>query len=135
MNSIILKGNIATDIESRTTQSGTNCTTFRIAVTRPFVNKSSGQRETDFFNCVAWRGTGEFIAKHFLKGNQILVQGTLQNRQYEAQDGSKRWVTEVMIETAEFCGSKNDGANHPNQGAKQPDANGYTEVDTDDLPF
>ena len=120
MNSIILKGNIATDIESRTTQSGINCTTFRIAVTRPFVNKSSGQRETDFFNCVAWRGTGEFIAKHFLKGNQ---------------DGSKRWVTEVMIESAEFCGSKNDGANHPNQGAKQPDANGYTEVDTDDLPF
>ena len=74
MNSIILKGNIATDIESRTTQSGIRCTTFRIAVTRPFVNKSSGQRETDFFNCVAWRGTGVDEKGFDVKTGKVLVE-------------------------------------------------------------
>ena len=125
MNKVILIGNICADIESRTTSSGIPTCTLRLAVQRRVANRD-GQRESDFFNIVCWRQTAEFCAKYLSKGRKVAVEGSLQTRSYDAQDGSKRYVTEVIAENVEFCDSKPEGA-------KTQD--GFTEVQDDDLPF
>ena len=108
MNKVILAGNIATDIETGTTQSGITRATFRVAVSRRYTK--DGKRESDFFSCVAWRQTAEFIARYFAKGNRIMIEGNLQNRSYDAQDGSKRYVTEVIADNVEFCDKADNNA-------------------------
>lgn len=143
MNKVLLIGNLATDPEMRTTQSGISTVSFRIAVQRKYTN-ANGEREADFLTCVAWRQTAEFIHKYFIKGNKIALEGALQARSYEAQDGSKRYVTEIVVESAEFVAPKAQdapqGAQKPAQPAQKPvqtrmDTSGYVEVDPDDLPF
>ena len=124
MNKVILIGNIAADIESRTTSSGVATCTLRLAVQRRVPNKD-GKRESDFFNVICWRQTAEFCAKYLSKGRKIAVEGSLQTRSYDAQDGTKRYVTEVIADSVEFCDSKQEGAK---QG-------GFTEVDDSELPF
>lgn len=132
MNRIILIGNIASDIEQRTTQKGiTNCN-FRIAVQRR-VKSASGEYEADFLPVVAWRQTAEFISKYFIKGSKIALDGSVQTRSYKAQDGSKRYVTEVIAEHAEFVGKREGAATAENQPAA--DDHGFTEYTDDDLPF
>lgn len=101
MNKVILIGNLAADPESRTTQSGVQQCTLRLAVQRRFANPQ-GQREADFFNVVCWRQTAEFAARYLSKGRKIAVEGSVQNRSYTAQDGSKRYVTEINAERVEF---------------------------------
>lgn len=129
MNRIILIGNIASDIEQRTTQNGiTNCN-FRIAVQRR-VKSASGEYEADFLPVVAWRQTAEFISKYFIKGSKIALDGSVQTRSYTAQDGSKRYVTEVIAEHAEFVGKREDAADKPVE-----DNQGFTGYTDDDLPF
>lgn len=129
MNRIILIGNIASEIEKRTTQNGiTNCN-FRIAVQRR-VKSASGEYEADFLPVVAWRQTAEFISKYFIKGSKIALDGSVQTRSYTAQDGSKRYVTEVIAEHAEFVGKREDAADKPVE-----DNQGFTGYTDDDLPF
>ena len=113
MNKVILVGNIARDIEFRTTQSGIGVASFTIACNRRYVDKISGQREADFISCVAFKQTAEFISKYFEKGMKIAVVGSLQTRNYDAQDGSKRYVTEVLVEEAEFVTPKAAQAERP----------------------
>lgn len=125
MNKVILIGNICADIESRTTSSGVATCTLRLAVQRRVANKD-GKRESDFFNVICWRQTAEFCAKYLSKGRKVAVEGSLQTRSYDAQDGSKRYVTEVIADNVEFCDSKPEGA-------KTQD--GFTEVQDDELPF
>lgn len=132
MNKVILIGNLAADPESRTTQSGIAQCTLRLAVQRRFANQQTGQRESDFFNVVCWRQTAEFAAKHLSKGRRVAVEGSLQTRSYDAQDGSKRYVTEVIADSVEFCDSKPEGAQKP---AEAPAQGGFTQVDDDELPF
>lgn len=109
MNKVILIGNLAADPESRTTQSGITQCTLRMAVQRRFANQQTGQREADFFNVVCWRQTAEFASRHLSKGRRIAVEGSLQTRSYDAQDGSKRYVTEIIADNVEFCDSKPAG--------------------------
>ena len=144
MNKVILIGNLAADPESRTTQSGVAQCTLRLAVQRRFANQQ-GVREADFFTVVCWRQTAEFCSRYLSKGRKIAVEGSLQTRSYDAQDGSKRFVTEVVADNVEFCDSRpNDGGRPRTDNpppVQEPPAGygmnngGFTEIDDDELPF
>ena len=128
MNHIAITGHIATDIESRTTQSGIAQATFRVAVQRRYTDKQTGKREADFISVVAWRQNAEFLAKYAHKGDRCLVTGTLQTRSYEAQDGQKRYVTEIIADEVEVTF----------KGEKKPVSasdDGFVEVDDAEVPF
>src|SRR5574344_1909627 len=111
MNKIILVGRLTKDPEIRTTSSGISTSNFTIAVNRNFKNKE-GNYDADFLPCVAFRNSADFINKFFKKGNLICVEGRVQVRNYDAQDGTKRYVTEVMVENAEFVGGKNENTSN-----------------------
>ena len=145
MNKVIMIGNLANDPEARTTQSGISQSTFRIAVQRRFANQQ-GVREADFFTVIAWRQTADFCNRYLSKGRKVAVEGSIQNRSYDAQDGSKRYVTEIIADNIEFVGSRNDnegqqprprdnGPTPPPAQPAQPSMNDFTEVDDDELPF
>ena len=134
MNKVILIGRLVADPESRTTQSGVAQCTLRLAVTRRFADKQTGQREADFFNVVCWRNTAEFAARYLAKGRRIAVEGSLQTRSYDAQDGSKRYVTEVIADNVEFCDSRQDGGQSAQKPQQAPQG-GFEEVDDEELPF
>lgn len=144
MNKVILIGNLASDPESRTTQSGIAQCSFRLAVQRRFKG-ANGERETDFLPVVCWRQTAEFAQRYLAKGRKVAVEGSIQTRSYDAQDGSKRYVTEVIADSVEAIGGREEGAQSAQndhkaqeaqkaQSAKQDHA-GFVEVDDDELPF
>ena len=145
MNKAILIGNLANDPESRTTQSGIAQCTFRLAVQRRFAN-AQGVREADFLTIVCWRQTAELCARYLSKGRKVAVEGSIQTRSYDAQDGTKRYVTEIVADNVEFLGSRDEGSRGgdyapaapapaaPRQQAA-PANGGFTEVDDDELPF
>ena len=145
MNKVILIGNMANDPEPRTTQSGISQSTFRIAVSRRFANPQ-GVRETDFFTVIAWRQTADFCNRYLTKGSKIAVEGSVQNRSYDAQDGSRRYVTEIIADHVEFASNRGDSPARPtDNGPTPPPAapatpagpgmNDFTEVEDDELPF
>lgn len=104
MNSVVLVGRLVKNPELRQTQSGKSVATFTLAVDRRF--KQDGQPSADFIPCVAWGKTAEVAGTYLAKGNRCGVEGRIQTRSYEAQDGSKRYVTEVVISELEFLESK-----------------------------
>ena len=144
MNKVILIGNLANDPEAFTTQSGISRSTFRIAVQRRFAN-AQGVREADFFTVVAWRQTADFCNRYLTKGRKVAVEGSIQNRSYDAQDGSKRYVTEIIADNVEPVGSRDEaggaprprdnGPTPPPAAPATPTSNDFTEVDDDELPF
>lgn len=107
MNVITLIGRLCNEAELKTTNNGNSVTSFNLAVDRSYTPKGQ-EKQTDFIPCVAWRGTAEFISKHFRKGQRIAVKGELQQRSYTGNDGSKRSVFEVIVDGAFFCESKNE---------------------------
>lgn len=113
MNSVVLIGRLVADPELKTTQSGLEVTSFRIAVGRAYVKKGE-DRKADFIDIVAWRQTAVFVCQYFTKGKPIVVKGSLQQRSYDAKDGTKRYVTEVVAENVEFVPSnpKTDNAGY-----------------------
>ncbi len=115
MNKVMLIGRLTKDPELRYTQSGTAVASFSLAVDRRFSNQN-GEREADFINCVAWNKSAEFAAEYFHKGKQMALEGRLQVRSYEGNDGQRRWVTEVVVEQMEFVGSKNDSKDSSGNG-------------------
>ena len=142
MNKAILIGNLASDPETRTTQSGIAQCTFRLAVQRRFANQQ-GVREADFLQIVCWRQTAELCARYLSKGRKVAVEGSIQTRSYDAQDGTKRYVTEIVADNIEFLSSREEGqrggydapaAPAPRQQAPMSNG-GFTEVDDDELPF
>lgn len=121
MNHIIISGNLVADVEYRQTQSGVSMATFRVAVQRPYKRDV-----TDFIPCVAWKSQADFLSKYAGKGDRIAVSGSLQTRSYEAQDGSKRHVTEVIADSVEVT----------RLGEKKPMGEGeFVEVDDGELPW
>ena len=108
MNKAIIIGRLTRDPEMRTTTSGINSTTFTVAVSRNYTSPN-GERETDFLNCVAWRKQAENISKFCKKGTQVAVEGRIQTRSYDAQDGTKRYVTEIVADNVTFLGTKGTG--------------------------
>lgn len=105
LNCVTLMGRLVADPELRTTTTGRSVCTFRIAVDRSFV-KAGEQRQADFITIVAWESTANFVSRYFTKGSMIAVQGSIQTRQYEDNNGNKRTAFEVVAREVSFCGSK-----------------------------
>lgn len=124
MNKVILIGRLTRDPELRTTQSGLATTTFTVAISRNYTN-NNGTQETDFINCVCWRKLAENVAKYCSKGSQVAVEGRLQTRNYDLQDGTKRYVTEVLAENVSFLGSRSNSQNNNFQSSNSSDQNNY----------
>lgn len=129
MNKVILIGNLTKDPELTTTNSGISVCRFTLAVSRRFVG-ANGERETDFLNIVAWRSQAENCSKYLKKGSKCAVIGSLQTRSYDAQDGSKRYITEITADEVEFLATRaGDGAE------KKDDVAELQPIDDDTLPF
>jgi single-strand DNA-binding protein len=106
VNRIFLIGRLTRDPELRYVPSGQPVAKFTLAVDRPFKN-SQGERDTDFVDIVAWRKSAELATQHLSKGRLVAVEGRLQIRSYEAQDGSRRKVAEVVTDRIQFLDRKN----------------------------
>ncbi len=110
MNNVSLVGRLVRDPELRTISTGNATCSFTIAINRQYTN-ASGERETDFINCVVWGKQAENLAKYCTKGSQVGVTGRIQTRNYDAQDGRKVYVTEVVANNVSFLSTKNSQDN------------------------
>lgn len=106
LNHITIMGRIVRDPELRRTGNDIAVASFTLAVDRDFAPKDGGEKETDFIDCVAWRKTGEFVAKYFPKGRMAVVSGRLQIRTWTDKDGNKRRSAEVVADNVYFGESK-----------------------------
>lgn len=134
MNKVILIGNLTKDPEFQTTTSGISVCRFTVAVQRKFAN-AEGEKEADFINVVTWRGLADNCHKYLAKGRKCAVVGQLQTRSYDAQDGSKRYVTEVIAEEVEFLSAKPQGESQEEPQAQTDTSAKLIPVEDDDLPF
>lgn len=136
MNKVVLVGNLTKDPEFQTTSNGISVCRFTIAVNRKFKNED-GSYDSDFISCVAWRSTADFVSKYSHKGNKIGVVGSIQTRNYDAQDGTKRYVTEVIADDVELYTPKSENENKPKTEAsqKQEVMQKFEPIDDDNLPF
>lgn len=107
-NKIILMGRLVRDPELNTTNSGIAVCKFTVAVNRPY--QKDKERQADFINVTAWRGTAEFVDKYFSKGKIIIVEGKLQNNDYTDKEGVKHYSMQVMADNVNFGGSKSDNS-------------------------
>ena len=115
LNHIVIMGRLTRDPELRRTGTGVAVASFTVAVDRDFAGRESGERETDFIDCVAWRNTGEFVSKYFTKGSMIVVSGRLQIRGWTDKEGNKRRTAEVVADNVYFGESKrNEGGSYSN---------------------
>ncbi len=112
LNQIVLMGRLTRDPELRRTGTGTAVATFTLAVDRDFANSTTGERETDFIDIVAWRNTAEFVSKYFTKGRMAVVTGRLQIRNWNDKDGNKRRSAEVIADSVYFGDSKREGSDN-----------------------
>lgn len=112
LNKAIILGRITHDLEVRQTPSGTAVLQFTVAVDRNY--SKDGEKQTDFISCVAWRQTAEFIGRYFGKGRMIAVDGRLQTRTYEDKNGTKHYITELIVENANFTGEPKQGGDNNN---------------------
>jgi single-strand DNA-binding protein len=140
MNKVFLSGNLTKDPEVRYTQSGMAYAKMGIAVSRPFSSKNNdGQPATDFFNLTAWNKTAEFCGRYLNKGSRVLVEGRIQNDNYEDKNGVKHYAVSVMVDNIEFASSKRRGDNTTGEDGETGGGNGG-DIDTDngegiDVPF
>ena len=118
MNKVILVGRLTKDPEVKNTSSQVPFCNFTIAVDRRFKDQS-GQRQADFINCVAWRQTASFIGQYFHKGSKIGVVGSIQSRSFDDNQGQRKYVTEVLVDEAEFVDSANGQGQGNGQGRNQ----------------
>jgi len=124
MNKVFLIGRLARDPELRYTGNNTPVASFTIAVNRTFSNQA-GEREADFINCVIWRKQAENVKNYLSQGSQVAVEGRIQVRSYDDQNGQKRYVTEVIADNVEFLGSKKDN-NMSNNLSENNDVTPYS---------
>lgn len=130
MNKVVLIGRLTKDPDLNfAAGSGTAVTRFTLAVTRPFKKD-----ETDFINCKAFGKTGETIAQYLTKGRQFAVTGSIRTGSYDANDGTKRYTTEVIVDSFEFIGNGQSSQNN-NSGAQDSFYDEMTPVDDGDMPF
>ena len=133
LNHIVIMGRLTRDPELRHTSAGTAVASFTLAVDRDYSGRDGGEKETDFIDCVAWRSTGEFVSKYFVKGRMAVVSGRLQIRPWTDKDGKKRTSAEIVAENVYFGDSKRDGAGGTQSGYAQPGygaSGGYTPAST-----
>lgn len=131
LNRVVLVGRLTKDPDLKYLANGTPVATFTLAVNRPFKNQQ-GDQEADFINVVVWRKPAENAANYLKKGSLAGVDGRIQTRNYEGQDGKRVYVTEVVAESVQFLEPKNSSGQQQNQ-SRQQNNQGYTRVDED--PF
>ena len=147
MNKAFLVGNLTRDPELRQTAGGVSVCTFTVAVNRRFANQQ-GVREADFIPIVTWRQLADLCGHYLSKGRKVSVVGSIQTRTYDAQDGSKRYATEVVADEVEFLSPAGESGSfgHPTEAPQtQPQENAHSantfkpdqmvEADDDELPF
>lgn len=153
LNKAILMGRLTANPELKQTPNGISVATFSLAVNRNFQSKD-GTRQADFINIVAWRQTADFVSKYFAKGQQVVVEGSIQTRNYEDKQGNKRTAFEVVADQVYFAEGKNQNTSEnrpsnnfpvPPQSFNEPPKSGefsigsfgdFEELDNDDdLPF
>ncbi|WP_314624354.1 single-stranded DNA-binding protein [uncultured Selenomonas sp.] len=137
MNKAILLGRLTKAPEIKYTQSGKAVASFTLAIDRR--KGANGEKQADFISCVAWEKTAETIGNYCDKGQQIAVEGRIQTRSYDAKDGTKRYATEVVVQSMEFCDSKGGGQNASTSLAAPPEQQGMFDgsraVSDSDIPF
>ena len=139
MNKFQFLGRLTQDPETRViATTGSQVASFSIAVNRRFVGQN-GERQADFFNLTAFGKTAEFCSKYFKKGQQVLVEGRIQNRTWEDQTGAKRYSTDFIVENAYFADSRRDGTDAAQMAPQVPqstDAGDFITIEeTEELPF
>ena len=145
LNVVAIMGRLVADPELRTTQSGTNVCSFRIACDRNFARQGE-QRQADFIDIVAWRQQAEFVSKYFTKGRMAVVEGRLQIRDWKDKDGNNRRSAEVVADNIYFGDSKRDSQSggdyappaygSPAESYTAPASGGFAEIEEDgELPF
>lgn len=149
MNKVILIGRMTKDPELRATTSGTPVCSFTVACDRRYT-KQGEEKKADFINCVAWQQSAEAISRHFSKGHRIALEGRLEVRTWQGNDGKTNYATDVVVENWEFAQSKSETqqtTTKPTENATESnfdssfsgftpnDADGFTTLDDDDCPF
>lgn len=141
LNNVVLLGRIVADPELKQTPNGNSVANFTLAVDRSYC-KPGAERQCDFLDCVAWKGTGEFISKYFRKGQLIAVTGSIQTRSYTDKEGNKRKAFEILVNSASFCESKKESTgnadSNPYPAGDKPakGKDNFEELSEDpDLPF
>lgn len=139
INRVILTGRLTRDVELRYTSSGVAAGTFSLAVNRQFTN-SNGDREADFINCVIWRKSAENFANFTHKGSLVGIDGRLQTRNYENQQGQRVYVTEVVVDNFSLLEKRASDNSNANQTQSKPadpfEGKGQAiDISDDDLPF
>ena len=134
MNKCILIGNLTKDPELSTTTNGVAVCRFAIAVSRKYSN-ADGERETDFLNIVVWRNLGENCHKFLKKVSKVGVVGNIQSRSYDATDGTKRYVTEIVAEEVEFLSTRNQDEQSAKVSTGSEEVAKLQPIDDDGLPF
>ncbi|KKE78303.1 single-stranded DNA-binding protein [Oceanobacillus caeni] len=122
LNRVVLVGRLTRDPDLRYTPTGVAVANFTLAVNRPFTNQQ-GNREADFINCVAWRRQAENLANYMKKGSMVGVDGRVQTRSYEGQDGKTVYVTEVLAESIQFLESRGSATGGQSASGFQPNQN------------
>ena len=137
LNCVVIAGRIVRDPELRRTGSGKAVTSFTVACDRDFKNQQTGEKEVDFFDCVAWGAAGENAARYFSKGQMAMVTGRLQIRQYTDKNGQKRKQTEILVSSLYFCGnnSQPNAGGSTAQNAQSAPQFVPVECDDDQLPY
>lgn len=147
LNKVVLAGRMTADPELKQTTSGISVLSFTIAVNRRFASRNSeqGESQADFINVVAWRQTAEFISKYFKKGSAICVTGSIQTRNWQDQQGQRRYATEVVADEAMFVESRGGDSSQyttdtygqaPSFSSNGASAPNFEDHNTDDdLPF
>lgn len=115
LNKITIMGRLTANPELRRTGTGVAVASFTIACDRDFSDKQSGEKETDFIECVAWKNTAEFVSKYFSKGRMAVVSGRLQIRPWTDKDGNKRRTAEIVADSVYFGDSKSESTTSDSQ--------------------
>ncbi len=137
LNKVMIIGNLGADPEMRYTANGSAVTDFRVAASDTFTD-GNGQRQerTEWFTVVSWNRLAEICAQHLTKGRQVYVEGRLQTRSWDGQDGAKHYRTEVIAQTVQFLGGARGDERGGGFDAGAPvGADGAGDIEPDDLPF
>ena len=134
INRTVLVGRLTKDPEYRVTPAGVQVANFTLAVNRTFKN-AKGEQEADFLNCVVFRKPAENVNNYLKKGSLAGVEGRLQSRSYENNEGKRVYVTEVVCDSVQFLEPKGSNQGQPKQQANVPFANSAPDVDDSTLPF
>ncbi len=139
LNKVFLLGNLTRDPELRHTAQGSSVINFSVAVNRAYKgNDGELKKEVSYFNIVVWGKMGGNCAKYLTKGRPVLVEGRLQNRSWDAEDGTKRYATDIVADNVQFLGSASGGSgggDNPTYGNAAADDGNYTGGDDDAVPF